>query len=263
MIEDPHNLYGTNTGWYSNRFEVVNPDKKTFLIFDGIYMDSIVYINGQEAGEWKNGYTQFVLDVSDYVKKGENDIYVGVRCRYPSSRWYSGAGIYRNVWIDELDDTYIPENGIYVHSKKMGKDYKLTLQAEILGTKAGKAEVLYRLFDDENREVDLIEPENSEVDLFGQADGKVKSLGQGNVGAEDKKCALSKQIDSSSEKEISFFIKNPKLWSTEKPNLYELQVTLLMEGKLIQEKKLNIGLKDLKLDPAEGLFVNGEHTKSD
>ena len=261
MIEDPHNLYGTNTGWYSNRFEVVNPDKKTFLIFDGIYMDSIVYINGQEAGEWKNGYTQFVLDVSDYVKKGENDIYVGVRCRYPSSRWYSGAGIYRNVWIDELDDTYIPENGIYVHSKKMGKDYKLTLQAEILGTKAGKAELLYRLFDDENREVDLIGSGGGEVDLFGQADGEVESFGRGNVGAEDKTCALSKQIDSIGEKEISFSIKNPKLWSPENPNLYKLEVILSIDGRCIQKKKINIGFKDLKLDSAEGFFVNGEHTK--
>ena len=261
MIEDPHNLYATNTGWYCNKFDVANPDKKTFLIFDGIYMDSIVYINGQEAGEWKNGYTQFVLDVSDYVKKGENDIYVGVRCRYPSSRWYSGAGIYRNVWIDELDDTYIPENGIYVHSKKMGKDYKLTLQAEIMGTKAGKAEVLYRLFDDENREVDLIGPEDSEADLFGQADGKVKSLGRGNVGAEDKTGTLSKQIVSPGEKEISFFINNPKKWSPENPNLYKLEATLSIDGRCIQKTKINIGFKDLKLDPAEGLFVNGEHTK--
>ncbi|SFU77111.1 glycoside hydrolase family 2 TIM barrel-domain containing protein [Butyrivibrio sp. M55] len=241
MIEDPHNLYSTNTGWYCNKFEVADPDKKTFFIFDGIYVDSIVYINGQEAGEWKNGYTQFVLDVSDYVKKGENDIYVGVRCRYPSSRWYSGAGIYRNVWIDELDDTYIPENGVYVHSEKEKDAFKLTIQTEVIGVDADEAEISYKLTDGEGKEV--------------------VSAGIQNIDSEEKSDAVHEKRSLTGFSEISFSINNPKLWSPENPNLYKLEVALAIEGKCIQKKEINIGFKDLKFDPAEGLFVNGEYTK--
>ena len=241
MIEDPHNLYSTNTGWYCNKFEVAEPDKNIFLIFDGIYMDSIVYINGQEAGEWKNGYTQFVLDVSDYVKKGENEIYVGVRCRYPSSRWYSGAGIYRNVWTDELNDTYIPENGVYVHSERAGDAFKLTIQTEIIGGDAEKAEISYKLIDGKGKEVLLTESQKKDAENRSDASDEQRSL----VGV----------------KETSFTINNPKLWSPENPNLYKLEVALSVDGMLIQEKEINIGFKDLKFDSSEGFFVNGEYTK--
>ena len=105
MIDDPRSFYEDGNGWYLNSFEAVEGRRYTF-IFDGIYMDSIVYINGREADEWKSGYTQFVLDVSHLVSPGVNEICVAARCRYPSARWYTGAGIYRNVWLCEYDDVY-------------------------------------------------------------------------------------------------------------------------------------------------------------
>ena len=90
MIDDVKRFYEDGNGWYINSFEAVEGKHYTF-IFDGIYMDSIVYINGRKAGEWKSGYTQFILDVSEYVSYGINEICVVARCRYPSARWYTGA----------------------------------------------------------------------------------------------------------------------------------------------------------------------------
>ena len=226
MIEDSNNLYKDNTGWYCNSFEVSDSSKKVFLIFDGIYMDSEVYINDVFAGEWKNGYSQFVLDVSGLVKAGENRIFVGVRSRYPSARWYTGAGIYRNVWIKELEDTYIPENGVYVHSEKEGSGFRVKVRTEVLGKEEADAKVSCALFDLEGNEVQL-----------------------------------SKQFGDDKGREISFFVPEPRLWSPDSPNLYELRVALSSEGVVLQEERIRTGFKDLRFDPAEGFFVNGKSTK--
>ena len=117
LIDDARNFYTDATGWYYKGF-VTTLKPRHFLVFDGIYMDSTVYINGQKAGEWKYGYSQFILDITDYCKVGSNDVLVRVNYQNPNSRWYSGAGIYRNVWLCSYEDTYIPENGIYVHTHK-------------------------------------------------------------------------------------------------------------------------------------------------
>ena len=226
MIADANNLYKDNTGWYCNSLDIADTSGKTFLIFDGIYMDSVVYINGIEAGQWKNGYSQFVLDVSDYVKPGQNTVYVGVNSRYPSARWYTGAGIYRSVWVKEVASTYIPENGIYIHSEKEGSGFRVKVKTEVLGTDADRAVVSYALFDDRGIELEL-----------------------------------SKQFGGDDGKDVSFLVNAPKLWSPEEPNLYELKVELKLDGECIQEESVRTGFKDLRFDPAEGFFVNGEYTK--
>ena len=135
LIHDTANLYKDSTGWYIKDFELTeeDEDKKIFLIFDGIYMDSIVYVNGVAAGEWKYGYSQFILDVTEYVKIGTNSLAVAARCKFPNTRWYSGAGIFRNVWLCKYEKTYIPENGIYVHSVKADGGYNLFVSTEICG----------------------------------------------------------------------------------------------------------------------------------
>lgn len=226
MIADSNNLYKDNTGWYCKTFDIEDADKKTFLIFDGIYMDSIIYINGKEAGEWKNGYSQFVLDISELVTKGENEVFVGVRSRYPSARWYTGAGIYRNVWLNQLENTYIPENGVYVHSEKAGEGFLVSVASEVLGDKKDAATVSYALFDKDG----AIVP----INVLGEEDNG---------------------------KEISFITENVEKWSPEIPVLYSLEVALSLDGREIQKEKITIGFKDLRFDPQKGFFINGEHSK--
>ena len=154
LIDDARNFYTDTTGWYYKGF-VTTLKPRHFLVFDGIYMDSTVYINGQKAGEWKYGYSQFILDITDYCKVGSNDVLVRVNYQNPNSRWYSGAGIYRNVWLCSYEDTYIPENGIYVHTHKGDMGYFLDIDTEIKGEISKNTSVSYRLFDDKKREVSL------------------------------------------------------------------------------------------------------------
>lgn len=99
LIYDSLNLYEDSTGWYLKRFLYEETEKRAFLTFEGIYMDSTVYVNGQKAGEWKYGYSTFTLEITDYLQKGENEILVSACFLSPNSRWYSGAGIYRDVWF--------------------------------------------------------------------------------------------------------------------------------------------------------------------
>lgn len=154
LIDDARNFYTDATGWYYKGF-VTTLKPRHFLVFDGIYMDSTVYINGQKAGEWKYGYSQFILDITNYCKVGSNDVLVRVNYQNPNSRWYSGAGIYRNVWLCSYEDTYIPENGIYVHTHKGDMGYFLDIDTEIKGEISKNTSVSYRLFDDKKREISL------------------------------------------------------------------------------------------------------------
>lgn len=134
-IGDANRFYEDGLGCYIKNFIYATKDKaRVFLRFDGIYMDSKIYLNGKVAGEWKYGYTSFVIDITDLVKDGDNELVVLVDYRCPNSRWYSGAGIYRNVWLIETDETYIPDGGIYVHTEPVDKTFdkwKLFVEVQI------------------------------------------------------------------------------------------------------------------------------------
>ena len=127
LIYDAHNLYEDSYGWYHKVFE--NPldggaegsdGERMMLRFDGVYMDCTVYVNGKAVADWKYGYTTFDVDVTDQLKKGKNEILVLVRHQSPNSRWYSGAGIYRNVWMKVCKKAYLPMDGTYVVAKPRG-----------------------------------------------------------------------------------------------------------------------------------------------
>ncbi len=150
LIYDSRNLYEDGNGWYRKCFSW-SGEKRATIIFDGIYMDSTFYINGVCAGEWKYGYSQFVFDITPYLKQGENEILVKVAFRSPNSRWYSGAGIYRNVWFSETEATYIKENDIYVSTEKQGEDFVLTVESVV--QEAAGSEVRNSLFNAEGQEI--------------------------------------------------------------------------------------------------------------
>ena len=121
LIYDTKDLYKNSTGWYRRRFTVPNDGRRTSVRFEGVYMDSRVYVNGKPAGEWKYGYTTFELDITDLLCEGENELTVRVDHRCPNSRWYSGAGIYRKVWLNRYENTHILPDGIYAVAEPGGK----------------------------------------------------------------------------------------------------------------------------------------------
>ncbi|MBQ8598478.1 MAG: glycoside hydrolase family 2, partial [Lachnospiraceae bacterium] len=129
LIYDSRKLYEDGTGWYYKQFLWDGDSKKrVFLTFEGIYMDSVIYVNGTKAGEWKYGYSTFTFEITELLTAGKNEIAVSACFRSPNSRWYSGAGIYRNVWLRVTEQTYIETDGVYISTKQVGEDFELRVQ---------------------------------------------------------------------------------------------------------------------------------------
>ncbi|MBR6194766.1 MAG: DUF4982 domain-containing protein [Prevotella sp.] len=115
-------------GWYRKHFEVKSEEvksEKVFLEFDGVYMNSTVYVNGQKVGTRPYGYSSFEYDITPYVREGRNVVAVRVdNSDQPNSRWYSGCGIYRHVWLTRTNAIHVKHWGVYVHDGKVEVDYE-------------------------------------------------------------------------------------------------------------------------------------------
>lgn len=147
LIYDTKNLYENSRGWYRKTVDF-GPleDKKVFLYFEGVYMDSEVYVNGKKAFEWKNGYSSFEVEVTPYLKGGMEEIVVAANHQSPNSRWYSGAGIYRDVFVKTSKNTYVVTDSLYVSAKFAGNDvWNVAVSAEVNGDRAGDAEATFIL----------------------------------------------------------------------------------------------------------------------
>jgi len=119
LIYNANALYEDGEGWYRKNFTIESLDDKVISIyFEGVYMNSTIYINGELAGEWKYGYSSFEFDISKLLKIGNNEIKVQVVHKSPNSRWYSGAGIYRSVWLRTTAPSHLVSDGIYISTSK-------------------------------------------------------------------------------------------------------------------------------------------------
>lgn len=133
MIENESDLYEDSVGWY--RFCVRQDAERKpawrSLVFDGVYMNSTIYVNHEEVFSWKYGYSSFEVPIGRYLQDGENEILVRVVYQNPNSRWYSGAGIFRNVWMVTGGPVHIGENGIYIHSDKNNNSYQSKIRVAL------------------------------------------------------------------------------------------------------------------------------------
>ncbi len=237
LIGQAENLYEDSVGWYRNRIEL-NPkaQRNYFLRFEGIYMDSSVFVNGQLAGGWKYGYTTFEVDITPFVTPGENEILVKVVHLSPNSRWYTGAGIYRPVWLIEKQAAHFVSDGIYIHTKKEGTGYHAEISAELVlpeGCPASEYAVSYQVLDREKEPV-----------------------AEAIVSAEAP-CA-------------DLVLENASEWSTEAPYLYELRAELLPAtdidsenrwDEVLDEETVIFGCRTLTFTCDKGFFLNGKHMK--
>lgn len=153
LIGDTRNLYKSGDGWYRKEFSVTEEmlTGKVFVSFDGVYMDSTVYVNGKPAGDWKYGYSSFSFDITPFLAQGKNVICVQVRYKSPNSRWYSGAGIYRNVYLKIRNNEYIKENGVYISPRLENGEWKVYVDTEYAG--GGEARIAHSLWDNNGAEV--------------------------------------------------------------------------------------------------------------
>lgn len=233
LIYNTNDLYETGEGWYRKTFIIEELQNHVIsLYFEGVYMNSTVFINDKVAGEWKYGYSSFEFDITKYLKVGENEIKVRVVHQSPNSRWYSGAGIYRNVWMKITAETHFVTDGIYITTRKEDSSWKVELDAETI-TKAAKsmnAVIQHTILGEDDRVVAK----------------SANTLDIGNV------ITLDKQVVE---------VTDPILWSLEKPYLYTLRSELLLDGAIVDEVTQSFGFRILRFDSEKGFFINDSNMK--
>ncbi len=242
LIFDSRNLYESGMGWYRKVFfleEIENRD--VILRFEGIYMDCAVYVNNAFAGEWKYGYTTFEVDIGRFVHTGENEVFVSVNYRFPNSRWYTGAGIYRDVWLKILPKERIVSDGIYFSAKFENDTWNVCIDTEIKTEQISGLEVVYELakicqnsrctgFDD---------------DEIRETFDKVSLSGEGGF-----------------EHHVHQFrtvVKEALRWDVDSPNVYRLYAHLMRNGVLVHSDYSNVGFRTLEFTSDRGFFLNGIH----
>ena len=219
-------------GWYRHTFDVP-AGKQTSLVFDGAMSEARVYVNGQEAIFWPYGYNSFYCDVTPYIHAdGKNNV-VAVRLenRPSSSRWYPGAGLYRNVHVVTTDKIHVPVWGTHITTPYVGRDYaSVSLRISLSNT---EHQQMIRLV------TDIISP-----------DGKTVAT------KDDTKMALHDIALGQ-----NFIVDHPQLWSPETPYLYKAHTKIFVDGKQVDEYTTRFGIRNIEYVPEKGFFLNGQLRK--
>ena len=258
LIYDSNKLYEDGIGWYEKRFFWKEPEgKRAFLTFEGIYMDSTVYVNGSKVGEWKYGYSSLTFEITDYLVQGENQLFVSVCFQSPNSRWYSGAGIYRNVYLRVTESVCLKTDGIYVSAKRQGDDFMLRVETQILdkkteqqsgaddaGMSTSSITIKHRLYEKTS-------------ECSGDSTNSSYTITAGNVrGAE-----VSLTLVSQEKNVLTYLVNAPRLWDTENPFLYTLHTQLYDGDQLLEEEDTTVGFRTVELSPEHGFYLNGRNMK--
>jgi beta-galactosidase len=225
-------------GWYKKNLNIPEnlKGKKVYIYFEGVYNRSEVYINGHLLGKRPNGYISFMYDLTPYIKIGENNV-LAVRVDHSKaadSRWYTGSGIYRNVYLIEANPVHIAQWGVYTYSKSVTQKQAI-LHVEI-AIENGSAN---------NTSITI---NNELISPF----GKVVAKSSQNL-----------SVNSENNNTLSFDlkIKNPQLWSLDNTNLYQLKTTILKNGKEVDQSTIRTGLRTFTFDPNKGFALNGRWMK--
>jgi len=223
-------------GWYRKEFKLPEDiqDKRVFIEFDGVYMNSDVWINGVHLGNRPYGYSSFQYELTKHLKFGDekNVLAVRVDVQQPCSRWYSGAGIYRNVRLTVTDPVHIAHWGTYVTIPDVSES-KATVRVEtkILNQSTSA------------RKVTL---ETVIVDEFGHESASSSSL---------------QKVEAESINIFEQFIKlsKPKLWSLENPTLYRVKSKVHVNGNITDTGETPFGIRTFEFTVDKGFFLNGKH----
>nr|WP_302598122.1 glycoside hydrolase family 2 TIM barrel-domain containing protein [uncultured Cellulosilyticum sp.] len=254
LIEDAKNLYENGTGWYKKRFNLRKKEGTLYFIrFDGVYMDSTIYVNDAKVGEWKYGYSAFEVNLTKALRDGENEIKVSVRHESPNSRWYSGAGIYRDVWFKEVGATHLVSDGIYITATPEDETqlegtqslWKIEVDTEIICKEA--VSLCYHLIHKNSGE---------EVALLDAVSGDVAK----HMGSD---CARIEVFPSEQMQTIqtTFYVSAPKLWDIGNPQCYLLKAVLKNKGQVLQEETVQFGFRTINYKTDSGFYLNNKHVK--
>lgn len=225
-------------GWYRKSFMIQSDikGKKIFVDFDGVYMDSEVWINGTSLGKRPYGYISFRYDLTPYIKFGQKNV-IAVRVdnsEQPNSRWYSGCGIYRNVWLTIANPIHVDQWGTYITTPKVSSR-QATIALETKVKNDSKSVVTAQL----------------------------SSFILNSKGAEVKRSVSTLKIKpgvvEKTKQAIDIF--NPELWTLENPYLYKVITQISVGGKVVDKYETPLGIRYFKFDAQKGFMLNGVPTK--
>ncbi len=225
------------TGWYRKRFPAaaIPTDGQMEVVFDGVYMNSDVWLNGKLLGNHPYGYTAFAYDLTPHLRRdGENVLAVRVRNDGRNSRWYSGSGIYRHVWLNTTGSVCVPLWGLFVTTPEVSQEsasVKVALQIENRGQGAQDVTVRIRL------------------------------LNPNNAIAGTREVLQTVAAGASANMEQVVPVAAPQLWSPATPHLYRAEVTLLVGGHAADTASTSFGIRTVEIDAEHGLRINGESVK--
>ena len=235
QVQGGYTLGGT--GWYRKTFDVAESQKgkRVVVQFDGVYMNAEVWLNGRRVGEHPYGYTSFWFDLTDKVNfGGANVLAVKVKNEGENSRWYSGSGIYRHVWLTTLDPDHVAQWGTYITTPEVDSSrakviMRTTVRNE--GESAARVRLVTRLLDPAGAEAARAED-----------GGGVEAKG-------------SREIEQDAA------IRAPALWSPDSPALYTAVTKVYRDGRLTDRVETRFGVRSISFDAAHGFRLNGQTLK--
>lgn len=216
-------------GTYKANINIDDTSEEVYLIADGIYRECEIYINGNFAGGSPYGYVPMLIQITDFLKEGNNlfEIYIDNRSKR-CDRWYSGAGIYRQISLLHVPKMHIAPQSVFIQTPKISKD-----SAEISISFSMK---------------NLVKNSKVLIEIL-ESDGKIVAQSTENLNYKNHEhsCVLN--------------VANPKLWSTKSPNIYHAKISLIVNDKKIDSLNQTFGIRKIEFDSENGLFLNGEKIK--
>jgi len=212
------------TGWYRKKLQIKKVEgRKAILRVDGAMLVSKVFLNGHQIGENKNGYMPKDYDLTPHLNDdGNNLLAICVENEGHNSRWYTGSGLYRHVWLTECNETHIIPDGIFIRTTNITDQY-----AEIEA---------------------LVETANTKSETI-------------NIEINDGTKSEERRLISNEQTTIRLKIHNPRLWSPEDPYLYQATATILKDNQHIDEVTISLGIRTIEVSAERGLRINGKETK--
>jgi beta-galactosidase len=218
-------------GWYRKTFTIpsAQKDKLVFIDFDGVYRNSEVFINGHSLGIRPYGYSSFQYDLTPFLKYGSDNNVIAVKVDnsvQPNSRWYSGSGIYRNVWITTLNKSHVDRWGTYITTPEVStQQATVTVETKVVNDGASQPVI--------------------ETTLFDAAGNKVASASS----------------TANSGLTQTFKLAQPKLWSIDRPYLYKAVSQLKLGSTVLDTYTTNFGVRSFNFDREKGFSLNGKTVK--
>ena len=224
-------------GWYRKAFTlpVNQPKKRISILFDGVYMNADVWINGIHLGNHPYGYTSFYYDITDKIKWNEkNTIAVQVKNEGANSRWYAGSGINRHVWLIETNPIHVAQWGTYITTPEVKSSLaKINIRTNV---------------QNESSKSTTITIENTILNTNGIE--VAKSFSMPTIAA-----------NSENETYDVAYVRSPELWSIDTPNLYKAITEIYVDGKLSDRVESKFGIRSISFDAANGFMLNNKSMK--